>query len=46
MEIYIIIWLLCAGLGYLIAADNRKGAGMALGLIFGPLGVLIAAFIG
>lgn len=46
MEIFIIIWLICAGLGYMIAPDNRKGMGMTLGFIFGPLGVVLAAFIG
>jgi hypothetical protein len=36
---------LCGYLGRVVAAEKRKNLGMWLGLLFGPLGVLIAAVL-
>lgn len=39
MEIVVLVALICAGVGY--AIDN--GRGCILGLMFGPIGLIIAA---
>ena len=36
---------LCAYLGRVVAVEERRDLGMFLGLVFGPLGVLIAAVL-
>ena len=38
-------WLMCAGLGGYVAAQNRRipAQGIILGLLFGPLGLLVVA---
>ena len=43
MEILIVLALVCGGLGYAVAAEDKKGLGAVLGLLLGPIGVLIAA---
>ena len=40
----LILWCsLCGGLGYAVAGDDKKGLGAMLGVLLGPLGILIAA---
>ena len=41
MEIMIIIWIVCAILGAIVT--DRHAIGFVLGLLLGPIGVLIAA---
>ncbi len=41
--ILLLLLIICAALGYAVAGKNKKGLGLILGLILGPLGVLIAA---
>lgn len=41
--IFIFVWLICAALGYAVAGSSKKGLGTLLGLLLGPLGVLISA---
>lgn len=44
--VYVIIWIICAVLGGMIGSSKgRGGAGVALGLLLGPIGVLIVAFL-
>ncbi len=43
---YFIIWILCAVAGYFIAKGRgRAGLGFVLGLILGPIGIIICFFI-
>jgi len=43
MELFIIIWLICAGLAAMLASEQNRGMAALLGFLLGPLGVLIAA---
>lgn len=45
MEMFIIllVWLVCGFAGAGVSHETKKGFGFVLGLLFGPLGVLIAA---
>lgn len=45
MEIFVIIVILlvCGGLGSAVAPKNKTEAGFVLGLMLGPIGILIAA---
>ncbi len=44
--VYVIIWIVCAVLGGMVGSSKgRGGAGVALGLLLGPIGVLIVAFL-
>lgn len=41
---YIVIWIVCAVLGGMIGSSKgRGGAGVALGFLLGPIGVIIVA---
>lgn len=40
------VWILCALIGCLLAGPGQRGNGFVLGLLFGPLGVLIAVVLG
>lgn len=41
---WVIIWIICGVIGALIGrSKGRGGAGFALGILLGPLGVIIAA---
>ena len=44
---WIIVWLLCAVIGAVISGNKGRGAGggFFLGLLFGPLGILLAAVL-
>ncbi len=43
---FIIIWIVCMVLGYMIGKPKgRSTAGIWLGLLLGPLGVIIALFL-
>jgi hypothetical protein len=42
MEIIIVVALICAGLGCALASDENKVMGTVLGLILGPIGVIVA----
>lgn len=43
MTTLIIMSLVCGGLGYAIAGDESKPLGIVLGLLLGPLGLVVAA---
>jgi len=48
MELAVIIWLICAGLCYIIARDrapSKTGLAICLGILLGPLGILITFFL-
>jgi hypothetical protein len=45
MEIYVVVALICAGLGYAVASDENKVIGAVLGLILGPIGVIVAVLM-
>ena len=45
MEFLIVLSVVCAALGYLVAAEDKKGTGALLGGLLGPVGVLVAALI-
>lgn len=45
MELFIIIWIICAALGAMVARDGKKGIGAALGFLLGPIGVVVAVLI-
>jgi hypothetical protein len=40
------VWILCALIGCTLAGPGQRGNGFVLGLLFGPLGVLIAVVLG
>jgi hypothetical protein len=40
------VWILCALIGYTLAGPGQRGNGFVLGLLFGPIGVLIAVLLG
>jgi hypothetical protein len=40
------VWILCALIGSTLAGPGQRGNGFVLGLLFGPLGVLIAVVLG
>lgn len=43
---YLIVWIICSLIGWMIGSSRgRGGAGFALGLLIGPLGVIIAFFL-
>lgn len=39
----LIVVLICGGLGSAVSHESKKGLGFVLGLLLGPIGVLIAA---
>ena len=43
MEVYIVIWLICAGLSMALASEENRGIAALLGFLLGPLGVLVVA---
>jgi hypothetical protein len=45
MELYIIVAVVCAGLGYAIATEENKVMGTILGGLLGPIGVIVAAIL-
>tara|TARA_R110000851_G_scaffold9707_8_gene35860 strand:+ start:2049 stop:2195 length:147 start_codon:yes stop_codon:yes gene_type:complete len=45
MEILILFALVCAVLGYAVATEENKVMGVVLGLILGPIGIIIAAIM-
>ncbi|KIN78159.1 hypothetical protein [Shimia haliotis] len=48
MEVMILLWIVCAGLSYMVARDrapSKAGLAAALGFLLGPLGVLISFFL-
>lgn len=46
MEVFfLIVALVCAGLGYAVATEDKKVLGAVLGLILGPIGVIVAALL-
>ena len=42
--VLILSLLICGGLGYAVASPEKRGLGLALGLLLGPIGILIAVF--
>lgn len=40
------VWILCALVACILAGPGQRGNGFVLGLLFGPLGVLIAVLLG
>lgn len=45
--LFIISWILTMGyLGHAVAGEKSKSLGVILGILLGPLGVLIAALVG
>ena len=47
MEVFLIIWLICAGLAYIIARDRAPSKAVLaaiLGFLLGPVGVIITLF--
>ena len=48
METLVVVWVLCAGLSYVIARDrvpSKSGLATFLGFSFGPLGILFTFFL-
>jgi hypothetical protein len=45
MELYIIVAVVCAGLGYAVATEENKVMGAVLGGSLGPIGVIVAAIL-
>lgn len=46
MEILVLVWLVCAALGWVIGdSKGRGGLGVALGLLLGLIGLVIIAVI-
>ena len=45
MGLYLIVAIICAGLGYAIATEDNKVMGAILGGLLGPIGVIVAAFL-
>jgi Protein of unknown function (DUF2510) len=46
MAVYVVIWVVCAIVGYAIGNPKGKGStGLALGLILGVIGVIITIFL-
>ncbi len=48
MEVLLLVWVLCAGICYLVARDrapSQAGMATALGFFLGPLGILITFFL-
>jgi len=44
--LWVVVWIICGVLGGMIGSGKgKKGMGWALGLILGPIGVIILAFI-
>jgi hypothetical protein len=44
--VILFVWILCALIGCTLAGPGQRGNGFVLGLLFGPLGVLIAVVLG
>ena len=43
---YLVLWIVCAILGGMIGSSKgRGGAGFMLGLLLGPIGVIVAIFL-
>jgi hypothetical protein len=48
MEVAILIWVVCAGISYVVAKDrapSKAGMAAALGFFLGPIGLLITFFL-
>jgi hypothetical protein len=45
MELYIIVAVVCAGLGYAVATEENRVLGVVLGALLGPIGVIVAAIL-
>ena len=48
MEILVLIWIVCAGISYMVARDrapSKAGFAALLGFLLGPIGVLITFFL-
>lgn len=43
MGTIIIFSAICGGVGYAVASEQNKAAGAILGLVFGPIGIVVAA---
>jgi hypothetical protein len=42
--IFVVVWVICGGIGYAIGnSKGRAGAGLALGLFLGIIGIVIIA---
>jgi len=42
MEVMILLWIVCAGLSYMVARDrapSKAGLAAALGFLLGPIGI-------
>lgn len=39
----LILWIIFGALGYAVASNENKGVGIMLGVLLGPIGILIAA---
>jgi hypothetical protein len=48
MEVMLILWVICAGVSYMVAKDrapSKAGLAAALGFFLGPLGLLVTFFL-
>lgn len=48
MEIFVLIWIVCAGISYMIARDrapSKAPLAAILGFLLGPIGVGITFFL-
>ena len=45
MGLYIIVAVVCAGLGYAVATEENRVLGVVLGGLLGPIGVIVAAIL-
>lgn len=48
MEVLVILWVICAGVCYMIAKDrapSKAGMAAALGFFLGPLGLIATFFL-
>ena len=45
MEFFIIfiLWMIFATLAWAVSSEDKKGLGFMLGILLGPIGILIAA---
>jgi len=45
MELALIVWIVCAIIAASLSADDKRVMGAVLGILFGPLGILIAVLM-
>lgn len=48
MELFIVLWLICGGISAMIASSKggSAGLGFVVGFVLGPLGIIVALFMG